>query len=154
MHTLRLPDKVSTQDWFWEIYRFSSGHLPCHLIVLQAQVAHRFSVSHPNSMFLPALQTLAASLDVATRPADKYFNKLVRILTTRCMTQALYFGSGDHGKSRYTAVVWLFEIAITWSESERLSHHWQHVAVWHMSVIQNYMCVFIQSSATCKCWLT
>ena len=40
-------------------------------------------------------QMLAESLDAATRPDDPYFNKLIRILATRCMTQALYFGSGD-----------------------------------------------------------
>jgi len=42
-------------------------------------------------------QALAESLDAAVRPEDRYFNKLVRILSTRCMTQALYFCSGDHG---------------------------------------------------------
>jgi len=47
--------------------------------------------------FCPHLQTLAESLDAAVRPEDPYFNKLVRILSTRCMTQALYFCSGDHG---------------------------------------------------------
>eukprot|EP00955_Chlamydomonas_euryale_P059831 357506-Chlamydomonas_euryale.AAC.1 len=32
-------------------------------------------------------KALAASLDGAVRPDDVYFNKLVRIMTTRCMTQ-------------------------------------------------------------------
>ena len=32
---------------------------------------------------------------------DPYFNKLIRILATRCMTQALYFGSGECGPSDY-----------------------------------------------------
>jgi hypothetical protein len=45
-------------------------------------------------------QCLAASLDQAVRPEDVYFNTLVRILTTRCMTPAQYFGSGEHGKTR------------------------------------------------------
>ena len=43
-------------------------------------------------------QALAGSLDLAERPDDAYFNKLVRIMTTRCMTQAVYFGSGDLGE--------------------------------------------------------
>jgi len=39
-------------------------------------------------------KALADSLDRAVDD-DPYFNKLVRILTTRCMTQAVYFCSGD-----------------------------------------------------------
>lgn len=39
-------------------------------------------------------KTLADSLDVAALPDDPYFNKLLRIMTTRCMMQAVYFCSG------------------------------------------------------------
>ncbi|XP_010548201.1 PREDICTED: exosome complex exonuclease RRP44 homolog A [Tarenaya hassleriana] len=39
-------------------------------------------------------KTLADSLDRAVGE-DPYFNKLIRILATRCMTQAVYFCSGD-----------------------------------------------------------
>nr|ATB19629.1 putative ATRRP44A [Callitropsis funebris] len=39
-------------------------------------------------------KALANSLDLAVGD-DPYFNKLVRILTTRCMSQAVYFCSGD-----------------------------------------------------------
>lgn len=39
-------------------------------------------------------KSLAESLDCATFKDDEYFNKLVRILTTRCMMQAVYFCSG------------------------------------------------------------
>ncbi|KAJ1674883.1 exosome catalytic subunit dis3, partial [Spiromyces aspiralis] len=38
--------------------------------------------------------TLAQSLDRAVLPEDSYFNTLLRILTTRCMMQAVYFCSG------------------------------------------------------------
>ncbi|KAJ1921532.1 exosome catalytic subunit dis3 [Mycoemilia scoparia] len=38
--------------------------------------------------------TLGNSLDKAVLPEDPYFNTLVRILTTRCMMQAVYFCSG------------------------------------------------------------
>lgn len=38
---------------------------------------------------------LADSLDAAQRPSDPYFNKLLRILATRCMTPAQYFNSGE-----------------------------------------------------------
>lgn len=34
---------------------------------------------------------LAESLDLAVRENDPFFNKLVRILATRCMNQAVYF---------------------------------------------------------------
>jgi exosome complex exonuclease DIS3/RRP44 len=44
---------------------------------------------------------VAASLDAAVRPDDPYFNKLVRIMATRCMTQAKYFASGDSALSEF-----------------------------------------------------
>ncbi|KAM7260331.1 hypothetical protein ACFE04_016072 [Oxalis oulophora] len=67
---------------------------------------------HPTptkEMLEPLLHTAAAiglSLDVSSSKAladsldravgdDPYFNKLIRILATRCMTQAVYFCSGD-----------------------------------------------------------
>ncbi|KAJ4963256.1 hypothetical protein NE237_023195 [Protea cynaroides] len=67
---------------------------------------------HPSptkEMLEPLLRTAAAigiSLDVSSSKAladsldravgdDPYFNKLIRILATRCMTQAVYFCSGD-----------------------------------------------------------
>ncbi len=50
----------------------------------------------------PPAQALAASLDAAVRPDDPYFNTLLRILATRCMTQAAYFGSGDAAPAEYS----------------------------------------------------
>ncbi|XP_059644993.1 exosome complex exonuclease RRP44 homolog A [Cornus florida] len=67
---------------------------------------------HPSptkEMLEPLIRTAAAvglNLDVSTSKAladsldravgdDPYFNKLIRILATRCMTQAVYFCSGD-----------------------------------------------------------
>jgi len=46
-------------------------------------------------------QALAASLDRAVRGDDGYFNKLVRIMATRAMTQAVYFASGDLAPPEY-----------------------------------------------------
>uniref|UniRef100_A0A383VI63 Uncharacterized protein n=1 Tax=Tetradesmus obliquus TaxID=3088 RepID=A0A383VI63_TETOB len=46
-------------------------------------------------------KALAASLDEAVRGDDAYFNKLVRIMATRCMTQAQYFGSGEVAPADY-----------------------------------------------------
>ncbi|CAM6111100.1 unnamed protein product [Calypogeia fissa] len=40
-------------------------------------------------------KVLADSLDRAVSSEDPYFNKLIRILATRCMTQAVYFCSGE-----------------------------------------------------------
>ncbi|KAK9499175.1 hypothetical protein O3M35_003675 [Rhynocoris fuscipes] len=37
---------------------------------------------------------LSRSLDKAEKPSDRYFNIMLRILTTRCMLQAVYFTSG------------------------------------------------------------
>ena len=44
---------------------------------------------------------LGASLDAARRSADPYFNKLLRIMATRCMTQAVYFASGEVAPPEY-----------------------------------------------------
>ncbi|RHZ52885.1 hypothetical protein Glove_456g19 [Diversispora epigaea] len=39
-------------------------------------------------------KSLSDSLEKAVLPEDPYFNKLLRILTTRCMTSAVYFSAG------------------------------------------------------------
>ncbi|KAL6756016.1 hypothetical protein V8C86DRAFT_129914 [Haematococcus lacustris] len=46
-------------------------------------------------------KALAESLDAAVRAEDAYFNKLVRIMSTRCMTQAVYFCSGEQAVAEY-----------------------------------------------------
>ncbi|KAI7900875.1 uncharacterized protein BX663DRAFT_515563 [Cokeromyces recurvatus] len=46
-------------------------------------------------------KALADSLDEAVIPGDPYFNKLVRIMTTRCMMQAQYFCSGTEAESDF-----------------------------------------------------
>ena len=38
---------------------------------------------------------LANSLDKIKKNGDPFFNKLIRILTTRCMNEATYFCSAD-----------------------------------------------------------
>ncbi|KAG6546222.1 hypothetical protein Mapa_012260 [Marchantia paleacea] len=74
----------------------------------QFSMLRRHPVPSPK-MLEPLLLTAAAvgvDLDISTSKAladsldhavggDPYFNKLIRILATRCMTQALYFSSGD-----------------------------------------------------------
>lgn len=46
-------------------------------------------------------KALADSLDKATRDDDGYFNKMIRIMATRCMTQAVYFNSADYDVPEY-----------------------------------------------------
>jgi len=57
--------------------------------LLRAAVAAHVDIDISSS------KALADSLDNAVREDDGYFNKLIRIMTTRCMTQALYFCTGD-----------------------------------------------------------
>jgi len=47
------------------------------------------------SLDVSSSKNLADSLDRAVSKEDPYVNKLIRILTTRCMTQAIYFSSGS-----------------------------------------------------------
>jgi exosome complex exonuclease DIS3/RRP44 len=46
-------------------------------------------------------KTLANSLDQINRTGDPFFNKLVRIMTTRCMHEAIYFCSADFNPQEY-----------------------------------------------------
>lgn len=46
-------------------------------------------------------KALAKSLDEAERKDDVYFNKLVRIMATRCMMQAVYLGSAEVAPPEY-----------------------------------------------------
>jgi exosome complex exonuclease DIS3/RRP44 len=44
---------------------------------------------------------LSESLDKCVIEGNDYFNMIVRILTTRCMNEALYFSSSDHSKEDF-----------------------------------------------------
>jgi exosome complex exonuclease DIS3/RRP44 len=50
---------------------------------------------------LNSSKTLADSLDLAEIKGNDYFNTIVRISTTRCMEQAVYFSSGDFSSEEY-----------------------------------------------------
>jgi len=47
-------------------------------------------------MSVDSSKSLADSLDRAYKPNDPFFNKLVRIMATRCMHQAVYFCLADY----------------------------------------------------------
>jgi hypothetical protein len=59
-------------------------------------------------LYFPLAQSLAESLDGAVRCDDPYFNKLIRIMATRCMTQAVYLSSGERLLAACTGLcVWM-----------------------------------------------
>ena len=66
-----------------------------------------------------ATQTLAASLDAAQRADDPYFNKLLRIMATRCMTQVWYaaplscMAHTHHGHRHCTVAVLMWRLQST-----------------------------------------
>ena len=51
-------------------------------------------------------KTLAESLDKAVVPDKPHINRLVRILTTHCMTQAQYICSGVHSPEQVHTNAW------------------------------------------------
>lgn len=51
---------------------------------------------------------LAESLSIINKLGDPYFNKLVRVMTTRCMNQAVYFCTGDLDPGSY----WHYGLAL------------------------------------------
>ena len=46
-------------------------------------------------------KALAHSLNSAVDPNNPYFNTMLRILTTRCMMQAVYFCSGHQAREEF-----------------------------------------------------
>lgn len=53
------------------------------------------------SLATESSKLFAESLDEAVLEGDPYFNQIVRILATRCMTQAKYFSSGTSAQSKF-----------------------------------------------------
>jgi exosome complex exonuclease DIS3/RRP44 len=53
------------------------------------------------SLDVQSSKTLADSLDAAVKENDPYFNKLLRIMSTRCMMPAQYFCSGEIPKEHW-----------------------------------------------------
>jgi exosome complex exonuclease DIS3/RRP44 len=61
----------------------------------QAAAQHGVAINPDSSL------SLARSLDGAKSDTNPYFNQLLRILTTRCMTQAVYFCSGTQTSEQF-----------------------------------------------------
>lgn len=53
------------------------------------------------SLKVDTAKDLAVSLDNAIIPQEPYFNTMLRILTTRCMMEAVYFCSGMLSDDQY-----------------------------------------------------
>ncbi|KXS21332.1 Dis3 protein [Gonapodya prolifera JEL478] len=64
---------------------------------LKKAISESFGLSLDTSSSL----SLAQSLDKAVVPGDSYLNTLLRILTTRCMMQAVYFCSGTMAEPEF-----------------------------------------------------
>jgi exosome complex exonuclease DIS3/RRP44 len=63
--------------------------------LIRAAAAAGFTIKCDSS------RALADSLDLCVVPEFPFFNKLIRMLATRCLTQAIYFSSGDLSPKEY-----------------------------------------------------
>lgn len=104
---LPVPQFESYNLWLllYEIYIFlNDGQIQDKLISHNIDQLVKFSplvisvswcLSQQNlELDVTSNKTLANSLDNATRDNNPFFNSMLRIMTTRCMMQALYFCSG------------------------------------------------------------
>ena len=74
-------------------------------------------------MDVSSSKALAESLDAATRPDDAYFNTLLRIIATRCMSQAVYCVSGAAKNARAGGGESKAGVSSNASASASLSHY-------------------------------
>jgi exosome complex exonuclease DIS3/RRP44 len=79
------------------------SHYPSFAILRRHPVPKEKEVSdfvdllakHGFDMSLESSKSFAESLDKAVKPGDPFFNKLIRIMATRSMNQAVYFCLAD-----------------------------------------------------------
>ncbi|MCL4130363.1 UNVERIFIED_CONTAM: hypothetical protein GTU68_040345, partial [Idotea baltica] len=75
------------------------GILPPHIPTSSPWLLAAESQNIP--MDVTSNKTLAKSLDAGTNDKNPFFNSMLRIMTTRCMMQALYFCSGTLERPEY-----------------------------------------------------
>lgn len=63
--------------------------------LIKAALAQGFPINPETS------KTLSDSLDQCTKPDDAYLNTAIRIIATRCMTQAQYISSSECGQAEF-----------------------------------------------------
>eukprot|EP00803_Ostreobium_quekettii_P005055 evm.model.scf_416.5 EVM.evm.TU.scf_416.5 scf_416:66259-78048(-) len=56
---------------------------------------------HGVSLDVTSNKRLAETLDGAVLPGDPFFNTIVRMMATRCMNEAQYFGAAQYSRSEY-----------------------------------------------------
>ena len=66
-----------------------------------AELANELKVMRGFDLDVSSSRALADSLDKCIDPQHPFFNTLIRILATRCMTSAEYFCSGAHAEPEY-----------------------------------------------------
>ncbi|XHG01346.1 hypothetical protein AWENTII_004733 [Aspergillus wentii] len=65
------------------------------------ELTNQLSKKRNMELEVTSSRALADSLDRCTDPENPFFNTLVRILATRCMTSAEYFCAGAHAESEF-----------------------------------------------------
>lgn len=86
-----VAEKILTSFPVSSVLRKHSSPKPQHISQLSKILKiYGFDLDYTSS------KTLADSLDQIQKENDPFFNKLVRILTTRCMHEAIYFCSADY----------------------------------------------------------
>jgi exosome complex exonuclease DIS3/RRP44 len=93
---ISVAEKIYSRFPALSILRRHTPPKPAELEILKEILSkYGYSLNYDTS------KTLADSLDQVARPDDKFFNKLIRILTTRCMNEATYFCSADFDSKEF-----------------------------------------------------
>ncbi|KAH3767392.1 exosome complex exonuclease RRP44A [Pelomyxa schiedti] len=95
-------------------------------------------------------KTLGQSLEAAVDPEDPNINHIIRMLTTRCMTQAVYFSSGTQNESEFHHFGLAAEIYTHFTSPIRryadlLVHRLLASSIGHITVSTNYSKSIVQS---------
>lgn len=86
------------------------NHFPSHSVLRRhpspkdealSELQRRLKGQKFDNFTFESNKALQMSLDRCERPSDPYFNQLIRIMTTRCMNQAVYFCTGEVDRAQY-----------------------------------------------------